>query len=68
MTLILEVELPAPLHQTEGDNLLKTVEKEIILRTLDLYKGNKTATARALRISRRSLHNKLAEYRCDYCF
>jgi DNA-binding NtrC family response regulator len=38
------------------------VEKEVILRTLAAHGGNKTATACALGISRRSIYNKLAEY------
>ena len=38
------------------------IEKEVILRTLAAQKGNKTATAEALGISRRSIYNKLAEY------
>jgi len=38
------------------------VEREVILRTLEAHEGNKTATAEALGISRRSIYNKLAEY------
>ena len=38
------------------------IEKEVILRTLAAHKGNKTATAEVLGISRRSIYNKLAEY------
>jgi two-component system response regulator AtoC len=41
---------------------MATIEKEVILRTLTAHKGNKTATAEALGISRRSIYNKLAEY------
>jgi len=41
---------------------MSAIEKEVILRTLAAHKGNKTATAEALGISRRSIYNKLAEY------
>jgi len=39
-----------------------TIEKEVILRTLEANQGNKTATAGVLGISRRSIYNKLAAY------
>jgi transcriptional regulator with PAS, ATPase and Fis domain len=42
---------------------LRDAEKEIILRTLDSRDGNKKVTAEVLGISRRSLYNKLAEYK-----
>ncbi len=38
------------------------IERDVILRTLEAHQGNKTATAEALGISRRSIYNKLAEY------
>jgi len=41
---------------------MDAVEREVILRTLEANKGNKTATAEVLGISRRSIYNKLAEY------
>jgi transcriptional regulator with PAS, ATPase and Fis domain len=41
---------------------MELVEREVILRTLEANEGNKTATAEALGISRRSIYNKLAEY------
>ena len=41
---------------------MEAVEREVILRTLAAHEGNKTATAEALGISRRSIYNKLAEY------
>ncbi len=39
-----------------------SIEKEVILRTLEANQGNKTATAGVLGISRRSIYNKLATY------
>ena len=42
---------------------LHDAEREIILRTLESREGNKKMTAQVLGISRRSLYNKLAEYR-----
>jgi DNA-binding NtrC family response regulator len=41
---------------------MDSIEREVILRTLEANKGNKTATAEVLGISRRSIYNKLAEY------
>ena len=41
---------------------LADCERDVILRTLEAHQGNKTATAEALGISRRSIYNKLAEY------
>jgi DNA-binding NtrC family response regulator len=38
------------------------IERDVILRTLEAHRGNKTATAEALGISRRSIYNKLSEY------
>jgi DNA-binding NtrC family response regulator len=41
---------------------MTAIEKEVILRTLEANRGNKTATAGVLGISRRSIYNKLAAY------
>jgi hypothetical protein len=41
---------------------MEAIEREVILRTLAAKRGNKTAAAEALGISRRSIYNKLAEY------
>jgi DNA-binding NtrC family response regulator len=46
-----------PIGSTMG-----SIEKEVILRTLEANQGNKTATAGVLGISRRSIYNKLATY------
>jgi DNA-binding NtrC family response regulator len=53
---------PAEVLQIAIGTPMEAVEKEVILRTLEAHKGNKTATAEALGISRRSIYNKLAEY------
>ncbi len=42
---------------------LEDIEKEMILRTLDLTGGNKTETAQSLGLSLKTLHNKLNRYR-----
>ncbi len=44
---------------------LREAEKELIQRTLQAQGGNKKITAEILRISRRSLYNKLAEYEIE---
>jgi two-component system response regulator HydG len=41
---------------------LEEIEKEAILGTLEATGGNKSETARILKISRKTLHNKLKEY------
>jgi len=41
---------------------LEEVEKETILKTLDVVKGNKSEAARRLGITRRTLHQKLRKY------
>ncbi len=41
---------------------LEEIEKEAILDTLTATGGNKSETARVLKISRKTLHNKLKEY------
>jgi DNA-binding NtrC family response regulator len=55
---------PAPqeILQIPIGTSMDAVEREVILRTLEANKGNKTATAEVLGISRRSIYNKLAEY------
>ena len=41
---------------------ISEMEKELILSTLDYYKGNRTHAADVLGISIRTLRNKLKEY------
>lgn len=41
---------------------LSTIEKRVILWTLDRLSGNRTRTADSLGISIRTLRNKLSEY------
>lgn len=64
----------SPDHQTpvattfsEGVDLLEMpleqAERTIILRTIDRFHGNKSAAARHLQVSTRTLHNKLNRYR-----
>ncbi len=41
---------------------LEEIEKKVILKTLRMFNGNKTHTAKALKIGLRTLHRKLKEY------
>lgn len=52
-----------PLQASPG--LLRTQEMEIIRRTLEKNKGNRTETARELGMSRSTLWRKLQEYRLE---
>jgi two-component system response regulator HydG len=53
---------PAEVLQLPIGSTMEAIEREVILRTLEANRGNKTATAEVLGISRRSIYNKLAEY------
>lgn len=44
-----------------GQSLME-IEKVLILKTLEAYRGNRSRTAKVLGISTRTLRNKLAEY------
>jgi two-component system response regulator AtoC len=44
---------------------LKELEVEAIIRALHRWEGNRTRAAEELGISRRTLINKIAEYRLD---
>ena len=46
-------------------SLLQKQEQKLIFRTLTKYKGNKTAVAKALGISRSTLYNKLNDYQIN---
>jgi two-component system response regulator HydG len=65
--------LPAPIQDLTGEAdianpdieagfTLKEMEKQLIISTLKQYDQNRTKTAEALGISRRSLQMKLKEY------
>ncbi len=58
----MRVEQAAPLIKIAIGTPMESVEREVILRTLEANQGNKTATAGVLGISRRSIYNKLASY------
>ena len=47
-----------------GDSL-KSLEREIILKTLEVYQNNRQKAAKVLGITVRTLRNKLNEYRED---
>ena len=51
-----------PAKDSQNDLTLKEIERERILATLARHQGNRTTAARALGISRRTLHYKLSEY------
>jgi len=46
----------------DGTRSLEDIEKEAILKTLEVTGGNKSETARRLGITRKTLHNKLRGY------
>ncbi len=63
--------LPKMIHGSKASERLLTiaipttidsVEREVILRTLEAHEWNKTAAAEALGLSRRSIYNKLEAY------
>jgi two-component system, NtrC family, response regulator HydG len=45
---------------------LEAVEKEMILRTIEFTRGNKTHAAETLGVSVRTLYNKLDQYRLGF--
>lgn len=47
------------------DGTLAEIERKIILRTLEKLNGNKTETAKALGITRKTLHAKLNRYKAE---
>jgi two-component system response regulator HydG len=55
-------DLPQQPSDIEGGLTLKEMEKQLIISTLKQNEGNRTKTADALGISRRSLQMKLKEY------
>jgi len=55
----------APPEPVAANRPLGEIEREAILGTLEATGGNKSETARRLKISRKTLHNKLKEYGVD---
>ena len=51
----------SPINWSPGVKL-EAVEKQVILKTLQFYKNNKTSAANALGISIRTIDNKLEKY------
>ena len=45
---------------------LEAVEKEMILRTIEFTRGNKTRAAETLGVSVKTLYNKLDQYRLGF--
>lgn len=56
-----------PMHRQEVPTLA-TVEKEHILQTLKIARGNRTHAAQILGISLRTLRNKIRQYRIEGTF
>lgn len=57
-----------PDDEEEGsrlDEVLDSAERDVILKSLKENKGNRTKTAEALGISRRSLHRKIIKYNIE---
>jgi DNA-binding NtrC family response regulator len=69
-SVITEEDLPPTIRSAAEDKWIRIpagtpldkAEEIIIRETLAAQKGNKTETARVLRIGRKTLHRKLAEY------
>lgn len=58
--------LPTPVSQmTAGELNVKDVEKELVVRALKEVDGNRTAAAKKLGVSRRTLHRKLHEFNLE---
>lgn len=63
-------DLPLPMRKDSGENYIKiklgstldSAEKEVILATLDMCRGNKSKAAEVLAIGRKTLHRKIDEY------
>jgi two-component system response regulator HydG len=55
-------DVPPPQTASTPSHSLDEVEKEVILATLKATAGNKSEAARRLRITRKTLHNKLNKY------
>jgi len=52
-----------PRRPAQKDSSLREVERDVILRTLELCDGNRTHASERLGISIRTLRNRLREYR-----
>jgi two-component system response regulator HydG len=50
---------------TDGSRSLEEIEREAILETLKASGGNKAEAARRLGITRKTLHNKLKNYKLE---
>lgn len=57
------IDVPEPWLTWTPGSTLAMVERRAILECLTFHKGNRTYTAVALKISLRTLRNKLSEYR-----
>jgi DNA-binding NtrC family response regulator len=57
--------IPDPGPASAASHSLEAIEREHILKVLDLHKGNRSAAAAALGISLRTLYYRLAEYQRD---
>lgn len=55
----------APSLPSDGVPTLDEVERAVILRALEKFGNNKTETAKALGITRKTLHAKLARYKME---
>jgi two-component system response regulator HydG len=55
--------LPADSAGIEPGRPIRDVERELIMKTLEHYNGNKKAAARTLGVSLKTLYNRLNEYR-----
>ncbi len=68
--LITVDDLPQPMRRENSENFIKiklgstldSAEKEVILATLEMCRGNKSKAAEVLAIGRKTLHRKIDEY------
>jgi len=58
----LQKEKTEPSTEISVGMTLKEIEKELILKTLEAFDGNRTKTAETIGISLRTLHNRLREW------
>jgi DNA-binding NtrC family response regulator len=70
---ITEADLPPTVRQSSGEGFisipvgvsLEEAQKLVVLGTLNYLEGNKTKTAEALNIGRKTLHRRLEEYEAE---
>lgn len=62
-TKIKKVDNVEVIFSDNENNVLKKIERNAIMKALEYNDGNRTKTAKQLGVTKRTLQNKLAEYR-----